>query len=430
MDEYYKPSYADRCSLNTRKGQYLSNVFAYPIINDFVKEWEPGKHYKEMIKDGEIMNNSDAEYVASEREDDSTKFASVEKFKCLPSCFESQMPSLVSYQCKIYQCVKTHGLDFGTSDDDFNIDDRVGRKWWENTHNSQVPSESPEFWKEISADYNKNMIQFLSEELKLFNLSSLSYVSDDEEFFVKGFCFGLTQSAGGQVSGIQDNSQLISYERGYEIADRSPESRVIFEKYWNQEYDDFIPGFKHNPYIPKWTTFIDLQGERIEGWIHPVPKTEALSNTGSGGRALSFVDMLSLNRKKGMYWIGKNPPIDFSQLSLSTDEFSKFENDLASLFENNVHGYQFDDFVQGLRSMVGWKQGVSSHFRQARPFLSDGKFGECLNLIWPAVDPFAVSIFSSFRGEYTGASSVANGGYIANNNSINQGLDLSSIDII
>ena len=427
MDEYYKPSYADRCSLNTRKGQYLSNVFAYPVINDFVKEWEPGKHYKEMIKDGQIMNDSDGEYVVSEREDDSTKFHSIEKFNCLPSCFESQMPSLVSYQGKIYQCLQTHGVSFGRSASDFNIDDRVGRKWWDDSHTSLIPSESPDYWKEISADYNKNMVQFLSEELRLFNLSSLSYVSGDEEFFVKGFCFGLTQSALGQTSGIEDNSELISYERGYEIADRSPESRVIFEKYWNQEYDSFVKGAQHNPYIPKWTTFIDLQGERIEGWRHPVPKTEALSNTLSGGRPLSFVDMLSLNRKKGMYWIGRDSPIDFSALSLSESDFSGFQSDLATVFENNVHSYQFDDFVQGLKSMNGWKQGVSSHFRQARPFLSDGKFGECLNLIWPAVDPFAVSIFSSYRGEYVGSSDGSS--IIDNNYNPNQGLDLSSIDI-
>lgn len=449
QDEHYKKSNADRCALNTKAGQYLSNVFSLPEVDGFVDEWQPGKHYKEIIKEGEIMDLSDLEYVSSQ-EGESTGYASINKFECLSSCFESQMPSVVSYNGRIFKCIKSHGNKFGSHEDDFNIDNRTGRNWWTRTAESYIPGElgSENYWQEITGGYNRNMIQFICEKLNLFRLSNLSYLDEDNKFFIKGFTFGLSKTASGEITGIKDNSQLIAFERGAEIANRSPESKAIVRKYWN--IDDGMlsnyQGVSSLQWLPNWKTYVDVQGEEIDGWTHPYPTNESMASTISGGDLLSFVDCMSFNKRKGEYWLFcDDADIDFSYLYDSTKYINHWESlktsknsltesmkeDLNKIFKNNVHNISLNNQVAMIRLAEGWSTGMSSHYKGGRAFEKEGSFGEALSLIWPTVDPFALSIFSAYRGEYQDLYNYNNrtNSYSSSGVLTSSGLDLQVLDL-
>ena len=426
-DECYKPIDLERCTPHTRKGQFTSNVFGLPSINDFIPEWKDAGQYHEHIKCGEIMGQ-DKNYLQNERADDPPWFKSIETYGALSSAFESKQPSLVTHQGKIYQCIQRHGHVFGDASSDkipenrllskqFNVDsdgvytarNRVGA--------GIVPGESGSelYWQEVSDLSNKNMIQFLTQRLKIFNLTSMITVSENNDLYIKGFSFGLSKESNGSCSGIKDNSELIALERGLDVASNSPEQRLIIEKYFNDNYlysDLSNPalsgGFADTaPTVPRWKSFINLMTEKIEGWAHPNPINDAGQSTLSGGRALSPFDFLGNNRKRGQYFVGIDP-IDYvnvENLSLELNptppmlSWNETDAALNSLLSNNVFGF-FESWTEVFRAMEGWKQGVSSHYRQARPFLFDGSFSECLNLSWTTVDPFANSLFLSYRGAY------------------------------
>ena len=427
-DENYKPVDLERCTPHTRKGQFTSNVFGLPTINDFIPEWKDEGQYHELIKCGQIMG-SDKNYLQNEREDDPSWFKSVETYGALSSAFESKQPSLVTYQGKIYQCIQRHGHVFGDEASDKIPNDRnLNKKFTvdsEGVYTARnrvgagiIPgaSGSELYWQEVSDLSNKNMIQFLTQRLKIFNLSSMIVVSEDNNLYIKGFNFGLSKESDGTCSGIKDNSELIAFERGADVGSNSPEQRLIVEKYFKDKYlyrdlSSAYLGFNTTedtrPTIPKWKSFVNLMSEKIEGWTHPNPVNETGQSTLSGGRSLSPFDFLGNNRKRGQYFVGidSSEYIDVENLSLELNpaapmlSWGETNSALNDLLSNNVFGF-LESWTEVFRAMEDWKQGVSAHYRQPRPFMFDGSFSECLNLSWTTVDPFVNSLFLSYRGAY------------------------------
>lgn len=316
-----------RISPHTRCGQYTSHPFNKPRINDFIEEYDPNKNYQSIIKSGEIMDYNTAEYVVSDREELSPGFTSGVKFGALPSAFEATPPSIVTHQGKVYQCIKNNGLRNFSNEISISSQTKYRRlRNWQNIHQEQINSFVPgavgseEYWQEVSNLQNKNNIQYIFEKLKAFTFSSITYVDENNKIRTKGYHFGYTAGTGGHLSGIRNNADLIATERGMNPSSFSPEYQNIMRKYFavnntyfhehhnavtNEDGGEYRKDKRLQETIPEHSLHLNINSDFLSEWIHPDPISESFEKSITGGRAVSFLDYLNLNRKRGEYVLGR-----------------------------------------------------------------------------------------------------------------------------
>ncbi len=307
--EKYKEMSESRISLNSRVGQYTSHTYNTPEINSFIEPYDSAKNYQAHIKSGQIYDAETETYIQTERPELSSGRDSAIKFNALPSAFESTVPSLVTYENKIYKCIQNNGADnFSNEVNSLFMKNRRCRNWQSSfTEDNMVfiPGQagSELYWEEVSDLQNKNIIQTIVEKLNLFSFSSMIYVDSNNKLNIRGYNFGYTSGTGGVMSGLKDNSALIANERGSELGVRSPESQNIIRKHAGVKafnYDLTNAVRLQNPFHVS-SLYLDLQQGFVRDWVHPDPVGVEFNQTISGGRSLNCVDFLGFNRARGRY---------------------------------------------------------------------------------------------------------------------------------